>query len=76
MKGEVGKETEKKADEIDWERYLENYSLQAARSVVFGGGGDSDELPGYRSRRYSRQSRTSWTEHVMWQLRMSGFCRG
>ena len=44
VKSEVGSETEKKADDIDWERYLENHSLQAP--VPSFRRGNEDELPG------------------------------
>ena len=36
---------EKKADDIDWERYLENHAMQAPVPSYRGGGAD-DELPG------------------------------
>src|SRR5688572_28935510 len=41
------KESEKKADEIDWERYLENHAMQAPMPS-FRGGMD-EELPGFES---------------------------
>src|SRR5690606_15479408 len=42
-KGEV-KDGEKKAEEIDWERYLENHSLQ--QPIPSFRRGNEDELPG------------------------------
>jgi len=65
-KGEVGKETEKKADDIDWERYLENHSLQAP--VPSFRRGNEDELPGYEQ---TLSSSADLVDHVWWQVRMS-----
>jgi len=65
-KGEVGKETEKKADDIDWERYLENHSLQAP--VPSFRRGNEDELPGYEA---TLSSSDDLVDHVWWQVRMS-----
>ncbi|MGB0680351.1 MAG: RNA polymerase factor sigma-54, partial [Polyangiales bacterium] len=60
---------EQKRDEIDWERYLENHSLQAPMPTVRGGA-DNDELPGVEST-YSKAE--DLTDHLLWQLRMSDF---
>ncbi|MEM9187888.1 MAG: RNA polymerase factor sigma-54 [Myxococcota bacterium] len=60
---------DKKAEEIDWERYLENHSLQAPMPS-FRGAADNDELPGIEAT-YSRSE--DLTEHLIWQLRMSDF---
>lgn len=64
--GEVGAETEKKADDIDWERYLENHSLQAP--VPSFRRGNEDELPGYEQ---TLSSGDDLVDHVWWQVRMS-----
>ncbi len=64
-----GKSGEKKAEEIDWERYLENHSLQAP-VPSFRGGTDSEELPGIEAT-YSRGE--DLTEHLLWQLQVSEF---
>ncbi len=66
VKGEVGRETEKKADDIDWERYLENHSLQAP--VPSFRRGNEDELPGYEA---TLTSSDDLVDHVWWQVRMS-----
>lgn len=63
---EVGKETEKKADDIDWERYLENHSLQAP--VPSFRRGNEDELPGYEA---TLTSGEDLVDHMWWQVRMS-----
>ncbi len=64
---EVRTDTEKKANEIDWERYLENHALQAPTPVARSGG-DMDDLPGIEAT-LSRSG--GLTEHLMWQLQMS-----
>jgi len=66
MTTEVGKETERKADDIDWERYLENHSLQAP--VPSFRRGNEDELPGYEA---TLSSGEDLVDHVWWQIRMS-----
>jgi RNA polymerase sigma-54 factor len=66
VKGEVGKETEKKADEIDWERYLENHSLQ--QPVPSFRRGNEDELPGYEA---TLSEGEDLVDHMWWQVRMS-----
>ncbi|MFK7985718.1 MAG: RNA polymerase factor sigma-54 [Sandaracinaceae bacterium] len=66
VKGEVGKETEKKADEIDWERYLENHSLQ--QPVPSFRRGNDDELPGFEA---TMSDAEDLVDHLWWQVRMS-----
>ncbi len=57
---------EKKADEIDWERYLENHAMQAPMP---GGGRMSDEdLPGVEQ---TLTKREDLVEHLTWQVRLS-----
>jgi RNA polymerase sigma-54 factor len=63
------KTDEKRTDEIDWERYLENHSLQAP-VPSFRGGGDSEELPSIEAT-YSRGD--DLTDHLIWQLQMGDF---
>lgn len=58
-----------KKDEIDWEQYLENHSLQAPMPSFRGGGGD-DEMPGV-DQTLTRAEDLS--EHLLWQLRMGDF---
>ncbi|MGE0787174.1 MAG: RNA polymerase factor sigma-54 [Sandaracinaceae bacterium] len=66
MSSEVGKETEKKSDDIDWERYLENHSLQAPMPSFRRG--NEDELPGYEA---TMASGEDLVDHLWWQVRMS-----
>ncbi|MCB9591928.1 MAG: RNA polymerase factor sigma-54 [Sandaracinaceae bacterium] len=66
VSSEVGQETERKADDIDWERYLENHSLQAP--VPSFRRGNEDELPGYEA---TLSSGDDLVDHVWWQVRMS-----
>jgi RNA polymerase sigma-54 factor len=62
------KEGEKKVDEIDWERYLENHALQAPLPSFRGG--LEDEMPGYEATLTRGEDLTA---HLMWQLRMADF---
>jgi RNA polymerase sigma-54 factor len=55
-------------DEIDWERYLENHSLQAPLPVSRGGG--DDELPSYEGMASSGEG---LAEHLLWQLQMGDY---
>jgi RNA polymerase sigma-54 factor len=55
-------------DEIDWERYLENHSLQAPIPVSRGGG--DDELPSYEG---MASSAKGIAEHLLWQLQMGDY---
>ena len=64
--GEVRKETEKKAEEIDWERYLENHSLQQPMPS-FRRGGDED-MPGFEA---TLSDGEDLVDHIWWQVRMS-----
>jgi RNA polymerase sigma-54 factor len=64
-KGEA-KETEKKAEEIDWERYLENHSLQ--QPIPSFRRGNEDELPGYEA---TLSEGEDLVDHLGWQIRMS-----
>ncbi len=64
-KGEV-KDGEKKAEEIDWERYLENHSLQ--QPIPSFRRGNEDELPGYEA---TLSEGEDLVDHMSWQIRMS-----
>ncbi|MFW6050179.1 MAG: RNA polymerase factor sigma-54 [Myxococcota bacterium] len=66
----AGSETrEKKGDDIDWERYLENHAMQAplpsGRSIA-----SAEDLPSYEAT-LSRSE--DLVDHLAWQLRMGGF---
>ena len=63
---ESGKEAEKKAEDIDWERYLENHSLQAP--IPSFRRGNEDELPGYEA---TLSEGEDLVDHLWWQVRMS-----
>src|SRR5690606_8563450 len=65
LKGEV-KDGEKKAEEIDWERYLENHSLQ--QPIPSFRRGNEDELPGYEA---TLSEGEDLIDHMGWQIRMS-----
>lgn len=62
------KEADRKTDEIDWERYLENHALQAPLPT-FRGGSD-DELPGLEA---TLSRGEDLIDHLAWQLRMGDF---
>ena len=64
---DVSKEAEKKTDEIDWERYLENHALQAPLPSYRGG---DEEMPGVEA----TLSRTEdLPDHLTWQARLTEF---
>lgn len=60
------KASEKKAEEIDWERYLENHSLQAPLPSFRGGA--EDEMPSYEA---TATRAEDLGDHLTWQIRMS-----
>lgn len=60
---------DKKADELDWERYLENHALQAP-VPTFRGRSGGDELPGIEAT-YSKGE--DLADHLLWQVQMSDF---
>jgi RNA polymerase sigma-54 factor len=60
--------TDKKNSEIDWERYLENHTLQGP--VSFGSSRPQEELPNYEG---TLTKSVGLTEHLMWQAHMSDF---
>lgn len=58
------------AQEIDWERYLENHANQAPTPSYSGAGADSEDQPNYEA----NLTRTEGlTEHLEWQLQMNEF---
>ncbi|MGF1465340.1 MAG: RNA polymerase factor sigma-54 [Sandaracinaceae bacterium] len=63
---EKAKEGEKKAEEIDWERYLENHALQQPMPSFRRG--NEDELPGYEA---TLSEGEDLVDHLAWQIRMS-----
>lgn len=66
---DASRDTDKKASEIDWERYLENHSMQAP---IPGGSyrGTGDELPSFEA---THARVEDLTDHLEWQLMMSDF---
>jgi RNA polymerase sigma-54 factor len=60
------KANDKKAEEIDWERYLENHAMQAPLPSFRGG--MEDELPSYEA---TATRAEDLNDHVTWQIRMS-----
>lgn len=58
--------TDRRAFEIDWERYLENHALQAPIST--GIRRETDDLPNYEA---TLSKTTGLAEHLMWQAMMS-----
>lgn len=60
------KQDEKKTDEIDWERYLENHSLQAP--IPSGGRLNDDEMPGVEQ---TLSTSEDLVDHLAWQIRLS-----
>ncbi len=57
---------DKKASEIDWERYIENHAMQAP--MPGGSYRGYDELPSYET---TMTKTESLVDHVEWQVRMS-----
>jgi RNA polymerase sigma-54 factor len=57
---------EKKTDEIDWERYLENHALQGPPPST--GRMSDEDLPGVEA---TLSRREGLVEHLAWQIRMS-----
>jgi len=66
---EGSREADKKASEIDWDRYIENHAMQAPMP---GGGvyrGGSEELPSLEA---TLTKTEDLVDHIEWQVRMSG----
>lgn len=57
------------AEEFDWEKYLENQSMQAPVPSFRANGGD-EELPGYEA---TLTRSEDLIDHLAWQLRMGDF---
>ncbi|MBN8616119.1 MAG: RNA polymerase factor sigma-54 [Deltaproteobacteria bacterium] len=57
---------EKKVQEIDWERYLENHSMQAP--MPSSGRMSDEDLPGVEA---TLTKREDLAEHIAWQVRLS-----
>jgi len=53
------------SDDFDWESYLENYNLASYRGSL-----DSEEKPSFENFIFKK---TTLVDHLMWQLRLSGF---
>ncbi|HEX5656549.1 MAG TPA: RNA polymerase factor sigma-54 [Polyangiales bacterium] len=64
--GLENKAGEKKADEIDWERYLENHAMQAPLPSFRGG--MEDEMPSYEA---TATRAEDLGDHLTWQIRMA-----
>jgi RNA polymerase sigma-54 factor len=63
---EAAQEPEKKAEEIDWDRFLENHAMQPPMPSVRRGG--DDDLPGYEA---TLTEGEDLVDHLAWQIRMS-----
>lgn len=64
---EGSREADKKASEIDWDRYIENHAMQAPMpGGVYRGG--SDELPSLEA---TLSRGEDLVDHLEWQIRMS-----
>ena len=59
---------EAKKEEIDWERYLENQSIEAPMPSIRRG--PDDEMPGFEA---SLSTSEDLVDHLGWQLRMGDF---
>lgn len=62
--------TEKATREVDWEKFLENRTLQNSGSGPGKGSGNHDDLPPIEQ---SLTRPRSLQEHLLWQLQMSDF---
>ncbi|MDQ3035016.1 MAG: RNA polymerase factor sigma-54 [Myxococcota bacterium] len=62
------KSEEKKADEIDWERYLENHAMQAP--MPSSGRMSDEEMPGVEA---TLSKREDLADHLAWQIRLTHF---
>ena len=60
------KSDEKKTDEIDWERYLENHAMQAP--IPSAGRMSDEEMPGVEA---TLTKGEDLGEHLFWQIRLS-----
>jgi RNA polymerase sigma-54 factor len=62
----TNREAERKASEIDWERYLENHAMQGP--VPGGSARGHEDLPGFEG---TLTKREDLVDHLEWQIRMS-----
>jgi RNA polymerase sigma-54 factor len=62
------KSDEKKTDEIDWERYLENHAMQAP--MPSSGRMSDEEMPGVEA---TLTKREDLADHLAWQIRLTDF---
>jgi RNA polymerase sigma-54 factor len=62
------KTEEKKTDEIDWERYLENHAMQAP--MPSSGRMSDEEMPGVEA---TLTKREDLPDHLAWQIRLTDF---
>jgi RNA polymerase sigma-54 factor len=65
-----GLATDKATREVDWDKFLENRTLQNSTSGPGKGSGSNDDLPPIEQN-FTRS--TSLYDHLMWQLQMSDF---
>jgi len=64
------KDSEKATREVDWEKFLENRTLQNSGAGPGKGSGHNDDLPPIEQ---SLTRPRSLRDHLMWQLQMSDF---
>ena len=67
---EDGRASEKATREVDWEKFLENRTLQNTGGGPGGASAGMDDLPPFEQ---NHTRPRSLTEHLMWQLQMSDF---
>jgi RNA polymerase sigma-54 factor len=65
-----GKATEKATREVDWEKFLENRTLQNSGAGPGKGSSTNDDLPPIEQ---SLSRPNSLRDHLMWQLQMNDF---
>jgi RNA polymerase sigma-54 factor len=69
-RSDEGKAADKASREVDWEKFLENRTLQNASAGPGKGSGSFDDLPPIEQN-FTRQR--SLQDHLMWQLQMNDF---
>lgn len=70
LQTEDGKATEKATREVDWEKFLENRTLQNNSAGPGRGSGGADDLPPIEQ---SLSRPSTLCDHLMWQLQMGDF---
>ncbi|MDR1395058.1 MAG: RNA polymerase factor sigma-54 [Deltaproteobacteria bacterium] len=68
----TGKTEEKIREEFDWENYLGEYSSSPSTSLGMGSHENPEETPGFET---FTASRTSLSEHLLWQWRFVAVSR-